>query len=56
MYAVMRKDNQQDVVCCFAKTIDGAERLEAEYQQQWVDSGGGNEVYYYVVGNIFYDE
>lgn len=45
----------KDVVCCFAKTILGAEELCGEYQQQWLDSGGKDDAYYYVVGNIFYD-
>lgn len=58
LFAVMRKDSDrgQDIVCCFTKTIDGAERLCNEYEQQWKDGGGGDEAHYYPVGNIFYDE
>lgn len=63
IYAVMRRDSDtrdfpsidQDVVCCFAKTLLGAEELCGEHQQQWEDSGGQDDSYYYVVGNIFYD-
>ena len=51
----MRKDNTTSVACCFAKTLLGAEELCGEYQQQWEDSGGQDDSYYYVVGNIFYD-
>jgi len=59
LFAVVRKDidKGQDVVCCFAKTLDKAERLADEYGQQFVDSGGSyDEAYYYVVANTFYDE
>jgi hypothetical protein len=58
IYAVMRKDiGQQDVVCCFTKSSEGAERLCDEYQQAFEDSGGNKEEsYYYTVSNIFYDE
>ena len=59
IFAVMRKDIglSHDVVCCFAKTTDGAERLCNEYQQAFADSGGSKEEsYYYVVGNTYYDE
>ena len=58
MYAVLRKDNGlQDVVCCFAKSLEGAERLRDEYSQAFSDSGGSEEkCYFYVVGNIYYDE
>ena len=59
LYAVMRKDIplQHDIVCCFARTVDGAERLCNEYQQSFHDSGGDSEEsYFYVVANIYYDE
>jgi hypothetical protein len=59
LYAVLRKDieRKQDVVCAFAKTIEGAERLCDEYTQAFVDSGGNlDESYYYPVANTFYDE
>lgn len=54
----MRRDNDrgQDVLCCFARTIVGAEDLCAEYEQAWIDSGGGEEAHYYVVSNVFYDK
>jgi len=63
IYAILRKDldyNYQpalssEVVCAFCKTLEGAEELCGEYQQKWTDSGGGEESYYYVVGNTFYD-
>ena len=64
LYAVMRKDlpsnthtGGKDVVCCFTKSLDGAERLCDEYQQAFSDSGGNDEEsYYYIVSNTFYDE
>jgi hypothetical protein len=59
VYAVLRKDNyrNQDVVCAFAKSLEGAERLRDEYEQSFADSGGNKEEsYYYVIGNTFYDE
>lgn len=59
LYAVLRKDivRGQDVVCAFAKSVEGAERLCDEYTQTFSDSGGNKEEsYYYVVGNTFYDE
>lgn len=58
LYAVMRRDvdREQDVVCAFTRTLDGAERLCDEYGQSYIDSGGGDEAYFYVVSNIFYDQ
>ena len=58
IFAIMRKDvdRGQDVVCAFAKTLVGAEDLCGEYAQNWEDSGGGDESYYYVVSNTFYDK
>ena len=58
LYAIMRRDNNNatDVVCAFTKTLENAERLVDEYEQQWIDSGGDSAIYYYPVGNIFYDE
>lgn len=61
IYAILRKDygdhlhHSKDVVCAFCKTLEGAEEMCGEYQQAWTDSGGGEESYYYVVGNTFYD-
>ncbi len=54
----MRKDldKGQDVPCCFAKTLENAERLTGEYEQQWIDGGGEDTTYYYVMGNVFYDQ
>ena len=57
IYAVMRGSDKRDVVCCFAKTLDGAETLCGEYEQQWLDSGGEPEdMHYFVVANTFYDK
>lgn len=59
MFAIMRKDlaRGQDVVCAFAKTLGGAERLCDEYQQAFTDSGGHpDESYFYTVANTYYDE
>ena len=58
LYAVMRRDYSQghDVVCAFTKTLENAERLVNEYEQQWIDSGGNDDTNYYAVANIFYDE
>lgn len=59
VYAIMRKDvdRGQDVVCAFTRTLDGAERLCDEYEQNYIDSGGDTEqAYFYVVSNIFYDQ
>jgi hypothetical protein len=57
IYAVIRyHEKGGGVVCCFAKTIEGADELCAEYQQQWADTGGDDSVGFYVVGNIFYDK
>lgn len=58
VYAILRKDldRKQDVVCAFTRTLEGAENLCDEYSQAWVDSGGEDTSYYYVVGNVFYDK
>lgn len=59
IYAVMRKDldNPKDVVCCFSRTLDGAEKFCGQYEQAFEDSGGSlDDAYFYVVGNTFYDE
>ena len=59
LYAVLRHDEplDHDVVCAFAKTLEGAEQLCDEYEQNFEDSGGNKEEsYYYVVGNTFYDK
>ena len=58
IYAIMREDTDkgQDVVCCFSRTLVGAEDLCGEYEQAWIDSGGGDEAHYYVVSNVFYDK
>lgn len=64
VYAILRKDidkrdfpaSAQDVVCAFTRTLEGAENLCDEYQQAWIDSGGDDNSYYYVVGNVFYDK
>lgn len=58
VYAIIRKDvdKGQDIVCAFTRTLEGAENLCDEYAQAWIDSGGGEESYYYVVGNVFYDK
>lgn len=59
IYAVVRKDSSpaQDVVCCFAGSLERAERLCDEYTQAFSDSGGSIEdSYYYVVSNVFYTE
>ena len=57
LYAIMRRDVDRDVVCCFCKTADKAERLANEYEQDWKDHGGDiGEVYFYAIANIYYDE
>lgn len=64
IYAVLRhhnsagiNNNSSDVVCCFTKTLEGAERLCGQYTQTFSDAGGSEEdSYFYVVGNIYYDE
>ncbi len=58
LFAIVRRDNDttRDVVCAFTKTLEGAEDLCGEYAQNWIDSGGGDEAYYYVVSNTFYDK
>ena len=56
MFAILRRDESRDTICCFAKTLEGAENLADQYQQAWDDSGGEEHTYYYVVGNIFYDK
>ncbi len=58
LYAVMRRDNdfERDVLCCFTKTLEEANRLANEYEQQWYDQGGDKEMtFFYSVANIFYD-
>jgi len=59
IYAVVRRniDASRDVVCCFTKTLDAAEKYCDQYEQTFIDSGGvTDEAYFYVVGNTFYDE
>lgn len=65
MYAVMRRSMDKrdfpatgtDVVCCFTKTLERAEELSSQYEQAFLDSGGDKEdTYFYVVGNVFYNE
>jgi len=56
LFAILRRDNDlgRDVVCAFTNTVEHADDLKGEYEQQWKDSGGGDESYYYVVANMFY--
>ena len=56
LYAIMRHDCNlgRDVICAFTNTPEHADDLQGEYEQQWEDSGGGDESYYYVTANIFY--
>ena len=59
LYAIIRKDNDRksEAICCFTRTLDGAERLCDEYTQAFSDSGGSeDEAYFYIVSNIYYDE
>ena len=43
-------------VCCLARTFEGATRLAQEYEQQFIDNGGGTTTMFKVGGNVFYDE
>ncbi len=58
LYAIVRRDNEYntDTICCFTKTLENAERLSNEYEQQWLDIDPFANGHYYPVANIFYDE
>lgn len=51
------EDRWDIVVCCFCKTLEEAERLSNEYEQDYIDRGYRKEyVFFYPVGNIYYDK
>jgi aminopeptidase C len=58
LYAVMRQEEDNSVVCCFAKSLEKAENLCNTYQQELEDAWGDEvpDKYFYVVSNIYYDE
>lgn len=58
LYAVLRQNEDNSVVCCFCKTLEKAEATADAYQQELEDAWGENvpDSYYYVVSNIYYDE
>jgi len=56
LYAVVRKDEMQDVICAFAANPVRAEELKGEYEQSYFDAWGPEgQSYYYVTANTFYE-
>lgn len=54
LYAVVRCERYRSVVCAFTNTLEHADDLRGEYEQQWLDAGGPPATTFEIQANTFY--